>query len=249
MDKRIRFEDVSLNYLVIRERVDSLREAAVRLFQKKSEVLEFQALKRLSFSVGEGEVLGIIGRNGSGKSSLLKLIAGVLNPSAGRLSIIGSVAPLIELGAGFHHDLTGRENIYLNGLLLGLSRAKIARLEQQIIEFSELGDFIDSPVKQYSSGMFMRLAFSIAIETDPDILLVDEILSVGDFEFQKKCDERIEQFRRDAKTIVLVSHDLSVVRKVCNRALLLEHGAIMANGPVPDVIQQYEGRVTVSVPG
>jgi ABC-type polysaccharide/polyol phosphate transport system ATPase subunit len=240
MSLRVHLENVSQTYRVIRERPDSLREAFTKIFKRGSLIQVFTALKDISLDVSDGEVLGLIGRNGSGKSTLLKLIAGVYRPSAGRLSVRGTVAPLIELGAGFHPDLTGRENIVMNGLLLGLSRRDILKREQAIIDFAELGEFIDSPVKQYSSGMFMRLAFAIATEVDPDILLVDEILGVGDAEFQVKCAARIEDFRRKNKTIVLVSHDLAAVRRLCSRVILLDHGRVHANGDTMDVLAQYE---------
>lgn len=235
---RILMEGVVQRYRVIRERPDSLREAFTKLFRHPKPP-EFEALRGVSFKVHDGEVLGIIGRNGSGKSTLLKLIAGVYKPSAGRVEVQGTVAALIELGAGFHHDLTGRENIVLNGLLLGLSRKQIAQREEKIIEFADIGEFIDSPVKQYSSGMFMRLAFAIAVEVDPDTLLVDEILSVGDAEFQEKCDQRMEVFHRQQKTIVLVSHDLAVVRKLCTRVLLIDHGVVVADGAPAQVLEAY----------
>jgi teichoic acid transport system ATP-binding protein len=239
---RIRMEHVVQRYRVIRERPDSLREAFTKLFRQGT-ALEFEALRGVSFEVHDGEVLGIIGRNGSGKSTLLKLIAGVYKPSAGRVHVQGSVAALIELGAGFHHDLTGRENIVLNGLLLGLTRRQIAEREQKMIEFADIGEFIDSPVKQYSSGMFMRLAFAIAVEVDPDILLVDEILSVGDAEFQEKCDQRMEDFHRQKKTIVVVSHDLHVVRRLCTRVILIEKGEIIEDGAPDRVLHRYESLV------
>src|SRR5262249_32581412 len=160
-----------------------------------------------------------VGRNGSGKSTLLKIVAGVYQPSAGRVRIEGTIAPLIELGAGFHHELTGRENILINGILLGLSRPQVAEREAQIGEFAELGYFIDAPVKQYSSGMYMRLAFAVATEVDPDILLIDEILAVGDGAFQEKCFDRIRRFREEGKTILFVSHSMSEVRNFCDRVL------------------------------
>jgi teichoic acid transport system ATP-binding protein len=235
---RIRMENVVQRYRVIRERPDSVREAFTKLFRGSS-VQEFEALRGVSFEVSDGEVLGIIGRNGSGKSTALKLIAGVYKPSAGRVEVRGTVAALIELGAGFHHDLSGRENIVLNGLLLGLSRRQIAEREQKIIEFADLGDFIDSPVKQYSSGMFMRLAFAIAVEVDPDILLVDEILSVGDAEFQEKCDQRMEQFHRRKKTIVIVSHDVGALRRLSTRILLFDHGQLIDDGEPAIILEHY----------
>jgi ABC-type polysaccharide/polyol phosphate transport system ATPase subunit len=240
---RIRLQDVTQKYRVIRERPDSLREAFTKVFRHRAALQEFCALSDVSMEIHDGEVLGIIGRNGSGKSTLLKLIAGVYRPSSGTVKVDGTVAPLIELGAGFHADLTGRENIILNGLILGLSRKEIMHREEAIIDFAGLGEFIDSPVKQYSSGMFMRLAFSIATEVDPDILLVDEILSVGDAEFREKCDVRIESFRKSNKTIVLVSHELDTVRHLCSRALLLDHGRMIGDGQPEAILCQYDALV------
>jgi ABC-type polysaccharide/polyol phosphate transport system ATPase subunit len=240
---RIHFENVVQRYRVIRERPDSLREAFTKVFRHNSGVRDFEALTGISFAVQDGEILGLIGRNGSGKSTALKLIAGVFEPTSGKVEIVGKVAPMIELGAGFHPDLTGRENIVINGLILGFSREEIRTKEQAIIDFAELGDFIDSPVKQYSSGMFMRLAFSIATEIDPEILLIDEILSVGDAEFQEKCEARIRDFRRRGKTIVFVSHSSASVRAICDRAILLDHGKILADGSPNQVIERYENLV------
>ncbi len=247
MSRRIHFENVVQRYRVIRERPDSLREAFTKVFRRGSGVHEFEALRGISFDVQDGEVLGLIGRNGSGKSTALKIIAGVFEPTYGKAEVTGRVAPLIELGAGFHHDLTGRENIVLNGLMLGFSRKEILAKESAIIEFAGLGEFIDSPVKQYSSGMFMRLAFSIATEIDPEILLIDEILSVGDAEFQEKCDARMRNFRRRGKTIVLVSHSTVAVQAICDRAILLDHGRILADGPVKQVVHEYESLVHQAV--
>ena len=240
---RIRFERVLQRFRVIRERPDTLRQAFAHMFRSHTSYEDFVALQEVSFTIAEGEVVGVIGRNGSGKSTLLKTIAGIYRPAAGRVEVRGKVAPLIELGAGFHPELTGRENIVLNGLLLGLTRRQIAAAEAGIIAFSELGDFIDSPVKQYSSGMYMRLGFSIAVETDPDILLLDEVLAVGDTAFQAKCMLRMEDFRRRGKTIIFVSHNLAAVRDICDRALWLDHGHLIADGPAADVIARYEGAV------
>ncbi len=181
-----------------------------------------------------------MGRNGSGKSTTLKIIAGVYTPTSGVVRVSGSVAALIELGAGFHPDLTGRENILLNGLLLGLTKQEIQACEQRILDFAELGEFIDSPIKQYSSGMFMRLGFAIATEVNPDILLMDEILAVGDAAFQEKCMARIDDFRRRGKTIVFVSHNMDAVRGICRRALLIHEGNLLADGPPDEVAARYE---------
>jgi ABC-type polysaccharide/polyol phosphate transport system ATPase subunit len=237
---RIRFENITQRFRVIRERPDTLREVFAKLFRRHSQFHLFEALKNVSFSIRDGEVLGIIGRNGSGKSTTLKLIAGVYRPSKGTVQVKGKVAALIELGAGFHGDLTGRENIVINGLMLGLSRRQIRDCEQRIIEFAELGDFIDSPVKQYSSGMFMRLGFAIAVEVDPDILLLDEVLSVGDAAFQQKCMERIEDFHRRGKTIVYVSHVKESVKRFCTRAILLHEGSLIADGAPDEVFERYD---------
>ncbi len=237
---RIRLENVVQRFRVIQERPDTLREAFTRVFNYRSHYRDFLALKGVSFEITEGEVVGIIGRNGSGKSTTLKIIAGVYPPTSGVVRISGKVAPLIELGAGFHHELTGRENIVLNGLLLKLSRHEIMAREQQIIDFAELGDFIDSPIKQYSSGMLMRLAFAIATEVEPDILLVDEILGVGDAPFQQKCLARIEEFRQQGKTIVYVSHSAAAVRGLCSRCLLLHEGVLLADGRTNEVMACYE---------
>jgi len=237
----IAFEHVVQRFRVIRERPDSLREAFAKLLRRGgNHFYDFQALKDVSFTIGDSETVGIIGRNGSGKSTILKIIAGVYKPSGGRVTINGHVAGLIELAAGFHPELTGRENIVLNGLLLGLTRRQIAAKEDSIIEFAELGDFIDSPVKQYSSGMYMRLGFAIAVQVDPDILLMDEILAVGDIPFQQKCLERVDEFRRAHKTIVFVSHDLKAVREHCRRAILLDAGRVVADGDVDHVLARYE---------
>ena len=173
----------------------------------------------------DGQALGIIGRNGSGKSTLLKIIAGVYKPTMGTVEVNGTLAPLIELGAGFHHELTGRENILLNGLLMGYSKREMLERQQSIIDFADIGEFIDAPVKQYSSGMYMRLAFAVATEVDPQILLVDEILAVGDIGFQEKCFERIRRFRESGKTILLVTHNMDNVQQHCDRAILIDHGS------------------------
>lgn len=239
--RRIEFDNVVQRFRVIRERPDTLREAFAKLFRRQgSSYYEFIALNRVSFEIGNGESVGIIGRNGSGKSTILKIIAGVYKPTAGRTVINGSVAALIELAAGFHPELTGRENIVLNGLLLGLSRREIAEREERIVEFAEIGEFIDSPVKQYSSGMYMRLGFAIAVQVDPDILLMDEILAVGDGPFQEKCLERVDDFRRRGKTTILVSHDLAAVRQHCRRVLLMDSGRLVAAGDPDEVIAAYE---------
>jgi ABC-type polysaccharide/polyol phosphate transport system ATPase subunit len=235
----ILFENVEHRYRVIVERPDTLRETFVHLFQKSSHFREFTVLRDFKLAIDAGEKVGIIGRNGSGKSTLLKLIAGIFRAARGNVVVRGQVASLIELGAGFHPELTGRENIELNGLLLGLTKSEIAQREAGIIEFAELGDFIDTPVKQYSSGMYMRLGFSIAVEVDPDILLIDEILAVGDAYFREKCLARIADFEQRGKTLVVVSHDTGLIERLCDRVLWIESGGIAADGDPNEVIPRY----------
>jgi ABC-type polysaccharide/polyol phosphate transport system ATPase subunit len=236
----IQFEDVVQRFRVIQERHDTLREAFAKIRKRRTTYHEFEAVKHVSFQISKGEVVGIIGRNGSGKSTILKLVAGVYAPTSGRVEVNGSIAPLIELGAGFHHELTGRENILLNGLLLGLTKRQVQEREAKIIEFAELGEFIDSPIKQYSSGMYMRLAFSVATEVDPDILIVDEILAVGDGGFREKCFDRIRQFRDAGKTIIMVSHDMGTMSSFCGRLLLIHHGRLVEEGEPSRVVACYE---------
>jgi lipopolysaccharide transport system ATP-binding protein len=235
----IQFENVEHRYRVIMERRDTLRETFVHLFNSGPRSREFTVLEDVSFSIFPGETVGIVGRNGSGKSTILKLIAGIFRPARGRFTVRGKVASLIELGAGFHPELSGRENIQLNGLLLGLTKKEIAQREAGIIEFAELGEFIDAPVKQYSSGMYMRLGFAIAVEVDPEILLIDEILAVGDAYFREKCLARIAGFQQRGKTLVVVSHDTDMIGRMCTRVLWIESGGIAADGSPSEVIPQY----------
>jgi ABC-type polysaccharide/polyol phosphate transport system ATPase subunit len=236
----ILFEDVVQRFRVVRERPDTLREFFAKITHRNSPYHDFEALKHLSFRVSKGEMVGIIGRNGSGKSTILKVIAGIYSPTSGHVEVHGSIAPLIELGAGFHQELTGRENILLNGLLLGLSKREVQEREARIVDFAELGDFIDSPIKQYSSGMYMRLAFSVATEVNPDILIIDEILGVGDAGFQQKCFDRIQRFRETEKTILFVSHIMDNIRQFCDRVLLIHAGELIEEGSPDDVIARYQ---------
>jgi ABC-type polysaccharide/polyol phosphate transport system ATPase subunit len=203
----------------------------------------FWALEDVSFEIMPGEMVGIVGPNGAGKSTVLKLIARILEPTYGEVTIDGQVRALLELGAGFHPDLTGRENIFLNGSILGLSRARVRRRLDRIIAFAGIGQFIDVPVKHYSSGMHIRLGFSIAVHTDPEILLVDEVLAVGDATFQQKCLERVKRLKAEGVTIVFVSHDLGAVRTLCQRGIWLENGTVAAKGPVETVVDSYLHRV------
>jgi ABC-2 type transport system ATP-binding protein len=200
---------------------------------------EFWALRDITFQVEQGESLGIIGRNGAGKSTLLKLLSGITAPTMGRITIHGRIAALLEVGSGFHPELTGRENLYLSGSILGMRRAEIARKFDAIVEFAEVSPFIDVPVKRYSSGMYVRLGFSIAAHLDPDILLLDEVLAVGDASFQLKCRERIHGLRRNGTTVVFISHDLPAVEELCDRVLLLDRGQIIAGGKPEEIVTQY----------
>jgi ABC-type polysaccharide/polyol phosphate transport system ATPase subunit len=225
---------------VIQERPDTLRELFAKFFKRNHTAHEFEAVRNISFEIRKGEMVGLIGRNGSGKSTLLKVISGIYRPSAGSVSVTGNIAPLLELGAGFHPELTGRENILINGLLMGYSKRDMKEREQRIINFAEIGDFIDAPVKQYSSGMYMRLAFSVATEVDPDILIIDEILAVGDAPFQQKCFERLEAFRKSGKTIFFVSHSLGKVVEYCSRGILIDKGEMIVDGTAQEAVGAYE---------
>jgi ABC-type polysaccharide/polyol phosphate transport system ATPase subunit len=244
----IRVENVTQRFRLIHERPDSLRELFTKFFRHKSEFHNFEAVQNVSFDVHQGEVVGLVGRNGSGKSTLLKIIAGVYKPTCGRVEVHGSLAPLIELGAGFHPELTGRENVLMNGLLMGFTKREMQEREKSIIDFADIGEFIDSPVKQYSSGMYTRLAFAVATEVDPDILLVDEILAVGDAAFQQKCFDRLEAFRRAGKTILLVTHSLGQILEHCDRAIYLDKGRIVADGDPEQIVDLYKTANAVEQP-
>ncbi|MDA8218119.1 MAG: ABC transporter ATP-binding protein, partial [Dehalococcoidales bacterium] len=236
----IKLEGVSKRFILHHERSRSFQEALVNLFRRRNGSREeFWALKNVSFEVRRGETLGLIGHNGSGKSTVLKLITRILEPTTGSIAVGGKVSALIEVGAGFHPDLTGRENVYLNGSILGIGRREMNSKLEEIIAFSELERFIDTPVKHYSSGMYARLGFSVAISVDPDILIVDEVLAVGDQSFQQKCIDRINHFRRIGKTMLFVSHSLPTVEKVCDRVIWLDHGLIMAEGAPRGITAQY----------
>jgi ABC-type polysaccharide/polyol phosphate transport system ATPase subunit len=238
MKSVVEFDQVSKRFTLKGEQ-RSLRDSLRGLFRPRREGQAFWALRDVSFDVGEGESFGLIGHNGSGKSTSLKLITRILEPTSGRVAVRGRIAALLELGSGFHPDLSGRENVFLNGALLGFSRRDMQHKMDAIVEFAELEQFIDTPVKHYSSGMFARLGFAIATAVDPDILITDEVLAVGDEAFQRKCMERIFEFRRDGKTIIFVSHALDVVRTLCQRAVWLDHGELRAFGDSNSVINSY----------
>ena len=232
--------DVSIMFRLYRENVDSLKEFVVKKIKRQIAYDEFWALQNINFHVGRGEAVGLVGRNGSGKSTLLKTIAGVLKPTKGSVAIKGTVAPMIELGAGFDMDMTATENVFLNGAILGYPKEMLEENMQKIIDFSELKDFMDVPIKNFSSGMFARLGFAVATIYTPDILIVDEILSVGDWQFQAKCHKRIQEMLEQGTTLLFVSHSMDQVKEVCNRAILLEHGHMIMDDKVEKVCDRFE---------
>lgn len=235
-------DHVSLKFKIEQNRSASLKEYCVRWLKRdlKSEV--FWALKDVSFEVEKGDVLGIIGHNGAGKSTLLKVISGIMKPTKGSVAKCGNVVPMLELGSGFDFELTGRENIYLNGAILGYSEEFLNSRFQQIVNFSELGGFIEAPLRTYSSGMLARLAFSVACVVEPEILIVDEILSVGDADFQEKSRARMMELMAGGTTVFFVSHSLKQIREMCNKVLWLEHGEVQEFGRAGDVCDRYEGK-------
>lgn len=236
----IEVRDVSMRFNMAKERVDNLKEFFIKKAKGTLKFEEFYALKNVSLTVEKGDVYGLVGLNGSGKSTLLKVVAGVLKPTTGTAVVRGAIAPLIELGAGFDMDLTARENIYLNGAVLGLETAFIDSKFDEIVEFSELQNFLDVPLKNYSSGMVARIAFAIATVTKPDVLIADEILSVGDFLFQKKCEQRMKELMGGGTTVLIVSHSIDQIERLCNKVAWLDHGRIKMDGPVEQVCEAYK---------
>lgn len=238
-DKMIEVNNVSMQFRLAGDKILSLKEFVTATLSRKITYREFWALQDVSFDVHKGEVLGIIGRNGSGKSTLLKVISGILKPTKGSLAIYGNVVPMLELGSGFDMDLTGRENIFLNGAILGYTKGFLQSEYENILKFSELGTFIDVPIRNYSSGMLMRLAFSIATMVNPQILIVDEILSVGDEAFQQKSRDRMIQLMSGGTTVLFVSHNLNQVRQLCDRVLWLDQGRMRMIGTSQEVCDRY----------
>lgn len=240
METVVSVQHVSMKFNLMEEKVDSLKEYIVRLIKGKLLYNEFIALKDVSFEVKKGDILGIVGFNGAGKSTLLKILAGVLVPSSGKVITKGTIAPLIEVGAGFDPDLTARENIFLNGTILGYSRNFLKSKFDEILDFAELRNFVNVPVKNFSSGMYARLGFAIATIVKPDILIVDEVLSVGDFHFQEKCEKRIKEMIDNGTTIIIVSHDINLVQRICNKVLWLEHGYKKGFGDTENICIHYK---------
>ena len=244
MDKNVivKVEDLGICFNLAKERVDSLKEYFFKFTKGSLNFEEFWALKNVNIEIEKGDFYGLVGINGSGKSTLLKTIAGVFKPTEGKVTVNGTIAPLIELGAGFDMDLTARENIYLNGAVLGFSKKFMDDHFQDIVDFSELHDFLDVPLKNYSSGMVARIAFAIATVTDPDILIADEVLAVGDYAFQEKCEKRMEQLLANGTTVIFVSHSTEQVKRLCNKATWLEHGKIIMTGDAQTVCDEYMKR-------
>lgn len=240
MGTMIRVEDVSMMFNMSSDRIDNIKEYIIRLVKKQLMFQEFWALKHISFELEKGDSLGIVGLNGSGKSTLLKMIAGVLKPTEGTIYTGGAIAPLIELGAGFDDDLSAEENVYLNGAILGYSKEYMDSKYKEIIEFSELQDFTQVPLKNYSSGMKARLGFAIATMNVPDILILDEVLAVGDHKFQEKSFRRMQEILDSGATVLFVSHSVEQVRKICKKALWLSNGEMKMFGDVETVCSQYE---------
>ena len=236
MVKAIEVSDISKQFVLRHTR--SIKEAVVWLIKgRKGDLSEkFHALKNVSLDVEAGETVALLGLNGSGKSTLLKHISGVMLPDTGMVKTRGRVAGLIEVGAGFHPDLSGRDNVFLNGAILGMTEQQIKERFDAIVEFSEIGQFIDTEVKFYSSGMYLRLAFSVAVHTDPEVFLIDEILAVGDEPFQRKCIDKIQELAHEGKTLVVVSHDLDLVSRICDRGILMEHGNVKFDGPIHEAV-------------
>jgi ABC-2 type transport system ATP-binding protein len=246
MTSAITVRGVSKRFRLAHERYSSLKERMIHLGRVPHE--DFWALQDIELDVADGTTSGLLGHNGSGKSTLLKCIAGILRPTTGEIVTRGRVAALLELGAGFQAELTGRENIYLNGAILGMSRRDLARRFDEIVGFAELEQFIDTQVRFYSSGMYIRLGFAIAVNVDPDILLVDEVLAVGDESFQRKCLDRVEQFQREGRTIVVVSHQPDLVRRICQSATVLDHGHLVASGDPDEAVKVFREHLRMTPP-
>jgi len=236
----IEVKDVTMRFHMNTDKILSLKEYVIRMLQRKLSYSEFTALDHVSFEVEKGETLGLIGRNGAGKSTLLKVISGILKPTEGAVKVNGNVVPMLELGSGFDFELTGRENIYLNGAILGYSEEFLKAKYDEIVAFSELGQFIEAPIRNYSSGMLARLAFSVATVVEPEVLIVDEILSVGDAQFQEKSRARMLELMGGGTTVLFVSHDIRQIQEMCSRVVWLEQGAVRAIGPAGEVCRGYD---------
>ncbi len=233
-------ENASMHFNMASEKLESFKEYFIKLLKRELFFKDFVAVRDANVKIEKGEVFGIVGTNGSGKSTLLKMISGILKPTYGKITVDGTIAPLIELGAGFDGELTARENIYLNGAVLGYQKKFIEEHFDRIVEFAEIGEFLDMPIKNYSSGMIARIAFAIATVIKPDILIVDEILSVGDFLFQQKCEQRISELMQGGTTVVIVSHTIEQIERLCDRVMWIEKGDIRMVGPTAEVCEAYK---------
>ena len=238
-DNIIEVNNISMEFFLPEQKVDNLKEFFIRLVKGKMEKKKRKVLEDISFSVKRGESIGLIGHNGAGKSTLLKILTGILKPSSGTVKVHGVVAPLLNLGAGFDYEASAKENVYLNGAILGYSKREIEKKYNEIVDFAELHDFMNMPLKNFSSGMVARLGFAIAIDVNPDILLVDEILSVGDENFRKKCAEKVEELRNKGVTFVIVSHSMAQIKKLCQKAVWIEDSKMQAYGDVNEVCDKY----------
>lgn len=241
METMIEVRDVSMRFRMANDRISSIKEYAIARLRGKLKYNEFEALKHVSFDVKRGEVMGLIGHNGAGKSTLLKVISGILKPTEGSVIVRGNVAPMLELGSGFDFDMTGRENIFLNGAILGYSEDFLKSKYDEIVAFSEIGPFIDMPLRNYSSGMVARLAFSVATVVVPEVLIVDEVLAVGDAEFQEKSRKRMMELMSGGTTVLFVSHSMEQIRQMCNRVVWLENGYVTELGKTQEVCDSYVG--------
>jgi len=241
METMIEVRDVSMRFRMANDNIRSIKEYMVQMIKGKIQYNEFEALKNVSFDVKRGEVVGLIGHNGAGKSTILKVISGILKPSEGSVTVRGNIAPMLELGSGFDFDMTGRENIFLNGAILGYSEDFLNSKYEEIVEFSEIGQFIDVPLRNYSSGMIARLAFSIATVVVPEVLIVDEVLSVGDANFQEKSYKRMMELMHGGTTVLFVSHSLPQIRNMCSRVVWLDHGQVRMFGDTQEVCDAYAG--------
>ena len=241
METMIEVKDVSMRFRMANDRINSIKEYAIASLRGKLQYNEFEALKHVSFDVKKGEVVGLIGHNGAGKSTILKVISGILKPTEGSVTVRGNVAPMLELGSGFDFDMTGRENIFLNGAILGYSEEFLRSKYDEIVAFSEIGQFIDVPLRNYSSGMIARLAFSVATVVVPEVLIVDEVLSVGDAAFQEKSHRRMMELMSGGTTVLFVSHSLSQIRQMCKRVVWLDHGEVKMFGETLAVCDAYGG--------
>lgn len=235
----IKLTDVSLKFKLQKEKVPSLKEFILRTIKKNIEFKDFFALKNINLEIKKGESIGVIGRNGAGKTTLLRIIAGIYKPTSGKVEVKGKIMPIIELGAGFDMELTGKENIFLNGIILGMTRKEIEEKYDEIVEFSGLKDFINSPIRTYSSGMILRLGFSIATSINPDIILLDEVFAVGDEEFRRKCVKKIHDFKEKGSILIFVSHNMNAIKEICEKAIFLEKGEIKDYNYSNGVIECY----------